>query len=543
MDSKPEHLEHDRGNALSTDELAHNGGLSADNRSRDSNRPGELSGRKSSPQHHDEGKDYEYGFEEHADDDLLHDNGEGLPASEESEPGVQQSQSDEHEARDEVQPSSDDVADEQQDAHESEHDEDAKSDEEECQGVIEPELDQDEPEEEPQQEDEESEEEEVEPEPESKSENDDAEGGSEAVERKQSFIAEIREEESHRMEEEDVDHGRHEELSEPERDDSPQSKEALSEEQEQPAEPEPEQQDEAESIPEQIEQEEEEQEQPKLPVKKQPRGRKGKGKGKRATSAEPQLAKRPTPPTAKPEDEVSVLSDRGVYAKEHELRHLGKEIHRSTTTVVYVAETPIDATHFGQCLIKQRLPARRKISARPSAEAIRQEVASLAKAKNMGVPVPAVYAVNVAQRLLCLEYFKNTSTLREYLAAKADSYDDDTIVEMRKLFTTLGSHIAEMHNGNIVHGGLSVDSVLLDKSKLALRLISFGASTTSGSIEEKAADLYALVRSFPATAEEHMRYNDLTHCVFTGYTAKSAKLDSVVQRVQKIKQKLLGQAR
>lgn len=536
MDSKPEHFEHNHNNTLSPNEQALNG----ESHSHDSNKPVELSARKNFAPHNDEGKDSEYDFEQHADheNDLLRDNGEGLPVSEESEHGALHNESDEQEeepVQSQLQARND---------SEREYDNNAVIKEEQKSDNQQPESEKEELSDEPHKEDEklavdklENEQQEMEV------ENVDAENSNDDSECKQSSMAEVREEESHRMEVEDVDHAQHEQSSEHERYTSPPVEQAPSEQQEQHVEPEPAQQQKEDSdrASEQIEHAEEPKVQQKVPVKKQQRGR----RGKRAISAEPQLAKRATPPTVQPEpeEEASVQSDRGAYAKEHELRHLGKEIHRSTTSVVYLADSPIDATHFGQCIVKQRLPAKRKISARPSEDAIRQEVANMTKAKNMGVPVPAVYSVNINRRLLCLEYFKNATPLREYLAVKSDDYDDDTIAEMRKLFTALGSHIAEMHNGNVVHGSLSVDSVLLEKAKLSLRLISFGASTTSGSIEEKAADLYALVRSFPSTPEEHMRYSDLTHCVFTGYTAKSSKLDSVVQRVQKIKQKMQGQAR
>ena len=288
-------------------------------------------------------------------------------------------------------------------------------------------------------------------------------------------------------------------------------------------------------------------------TKKTAKGSRGR-KGKPGKSVESKLAKREEMSPSKDEKiyrkasqesyQPSIHSEREGPVAKHELRHLGKELNRTAESVVYYSEGPIDPHHFGPCIIKHRLP--KKYTAKKVQESslnkLKQEVGNLAKARNLGLPVPAIYAFNLKHKLVCLEYFKNHISLLEYLNSKSDDYDDDTIIEMRKIFTSIGNYLAELHNGNIIHGSLSVSNILLDNAKHNVKFISFGLSAASGNIEEKAIDLYSFVNSFPATAEEYMRYDDLTHCVYTGYTAKSNKLDSVVQRLQKIKQKLKGKA-
>lgn len=555
MDSEPEHLEHHQHDALSADEPVRGELKSAE---AENLRLNDLSARKDSQPrdldaHVDLHKDSEFDFEPIADDeDLLKDNGN-------------------HEANGEVRSESEGA---EKDEAENKNEESEQTEEKEEQNDIEDKEDNEEEEESNQDdaaeqvpahnvhEEEESKEESEEQESEDKAaeqEEEKSEESDEAEQNKSSF-AEKREEESHKMEEEDVDHKQNvdaEENQSEDREDAPQKEEPM-----QIDEPEPEAQQvhQNESVPEEEVREEvpdkeqpevkEESEEPQAPPAKKQRGR----KAKKDKSAEPKLEKRQelsVPKEAKggrkksqESAQESVTSERGAYGKEHELKHLGKELHRSAHSVIYVSEGPIDAHYFGSCLVKHRLPRKYKgkEAENPSLNKVKNEVASLAKAKNMGVPVPAVYAVNLKHRLVCLEYFKNTVSLREYLEGKSDDYDDDTIIEMRKLFTALGNHIAEMHNGNVIHGGLSVESVLVDKAKLTLKLISFGLSSSSGNIEDKAGDLYAFIRSFPGNSDEYMRYNDLTHCVYTGYTARSLKLDSVVQRVQKIKQKLKSQA-
>lgn len=285
--------------------------------------------------------------------------------------------------------------------------------------------------------------------------------------------------------------------------------------------------------------------QPEQPTK----GRRGR-KAKADKNAEPQLGKRQelsVPKASKKNarkasedsNQPSMVSERGTYSPKHDLAYLGEEIHRSENSVIYYSTGPIDPDHFGPCIIKHRLPkkVKAKQTEKTSLNMLKQEVNGLTRARNLGVPVPAVFAYNLQQRLICLEFLKNHINLGEYLNSKADDYDEDTINEMRKLFTKIGSMVAELHNGNLIHGDLSVSTVFVDQVKLNVRFISFGLSSTSTSIEDKSVDLFRLFRSFPATHEEHMRYSDLTNCLYTGYTSKSAKVDAVVQRLQKIKQK------
>ena len=560
MDSEHEHLEHHQHDALSNEEpVPQHNKLHED----ENLQLNELSARKDSQprdhdNHNDTLKDSEYNFEHKSDEeDLLKDN-DNQGNSEGDQPSSETDRKEENEDKNDESQQTEEKVDEDRNESEVEQSNQNEADEPEGEAASNN-----------AQRDEESKEESANQESEDKAVEQpeyNSEDGESIDPRPSSFTQKKHEQESHKMEEEDVDHNVSANVEENHSED--QEEASHREEPMQIDEPEPEAQQTSqnesapektevvEEAPQQVAEERqpevhEEKVEPEAPVAKKTRGR----KAKKDKSVEPKLEKRQElsvpKETAKgnrkksqESQQESVYSERGAYSKEHELKHLGKELYRSPTTVIYVSEGPIDAHYFSSCLIKHRLPRKYKgkEAENPSLNKLKQEVSSLAKAKTMGVPVPAVYAVNLKHRLICIEFFKNHITLQDYLESKSDDYDDDTIIEMRKLFTTLGNHISEMHNGNVIHGGLSISNVLVDKAKMTLKIISFGESSSSGNIEDKATDLYAFIRSFPDNSEEYMRYSDLTHCVYTGYTAKSLKLDSVVQRVQKIKQKLKSQA-
>ena len=222
----------------------------------------------------------------------------------------------------------------------------------------------------------------------------------------------------------------------------------------------------------------------------------------------------------------------------YDYSHLGQVLHRCAESVIYYQESPIDGHSFGPCIIKHRLSKRYRISEIEkmlSISRLKQEVSNLARARHLGVPVPTIYAVNLKHKFICIEFLKNHITLKEYLASKVGKYDDATIEEITKVFTTLGNHLAELHNGNIVHGDLTSSNIMIDKDSSKLCLIDFGLSSTSSNIEDKAVDLYVFEKSLQCDQSEEDRVSSLVEILYTGYISKSDKLDAVIQRLQKVK--------
>ena len=106
---------------------------------------------------------------------------------------------------------------------------------------------------------------------------------------------------------------------------------------------------------------------------------------------------------------------------------------------------------------------------------------------------------------------------------------------MKSFFTLLGNYLAELHNGNIIHGDLTSSNIMIDVDHHKLKFIDFGLSSTSANIEDKAVDLYVFEKSLQCDQSEGNRVNDLIETLYVGYIAKSDKLDAVIQRLQKVK--------
>lgn len=107
----------------------------------------------------------------------------------------------------------------------------------------------------------------------------------------------------------------------------------------------------------------------------------------------------------------------------------------------------------------------------------------------------------------------------QYVEGKAlrEVFDDSTVSwEIKlELSSQLGSTIAVLHNGGIVHGDLTTSNVILRLSNKRLVLIDFGLAKFTPNSEDKAVDLYVLERAFSST---HPISDALFQRVFESYS-------------------------
>lgn len=264
---------------------------------------------------------------------------------------------------------------------------------------------------------------------------------------------------------------------------------------------------------------------------------------------EPQLAKReemnPVKEPSEQEEEieeepepVSVKSVRFDNLRAHTLRHLKKRVLNTPSRVVYEPDSVINRNYFKQSSVSHIPPQTYKgepTTKQLSLNKLKQEVTSLYKARRMGVPVPAVYSINLKQRVLCTEIFTNTESLANYLRTKVDFSNENIQKELKKVFNTLGEYLAELHNGNVIHGNLNNEAVLVSTTSQRLKFVDFSESYSSGNIEDKAKDLYKFEQSLLGGKQDNAVVGELMQFLCTGYITKSKKFDSIIQRLRKIK--------
>lgn len=137
-------------------------------------------------------------------------------------------------------------------------------------------------------------------------------------------------------------------------------------------------------------------------------------------------------------------------------------------------------------------------------ERIKGECRAIVKCKALGVRTPTIYLADINKRLIIMEYFKHSMTVKEFIfTAKLDMVE--------KLSEQIGKQLAKMHAGNIVHGDLTTSNMLLINTAgcssshqitdLKLVFIDFGLAHTESSAEDKGVDLYVLERALLSTHE------------------------------------------
>ena len=136
-----------------------------------------------------------------------------------------------------------------------------------------------------------------------------------------------------------------------------------------------------------------------------------------------------------------------------------------------------------------------------------------------GVPTPALYLVDEAERKIYMEYLgQDAMTLKDFIR---EMNNDFTHPVFNEIVQKLGENLAKMHMGDNVHGDLTTSNMMLrppkpleslfsaDVPKMSIEqvcknigdlyFIDFGLSSVSTKVEDKAVDIYVLKRAFIST--------------------------------------------
>jgi TP53 regulating kinase-like protein len=145
----------------------------------------------------------------------------------------------------------------------------------------------------------------------------------------------------------------------------------------------------------------------------------------------------------------------------------------------------------------------------------RKEARILQKASTI-IPVPKVISVNEASTTLIIE-----NILGEKLASCLD-----TLKNKIQISKTIGSHLAKLHDCNIIHGDLTTSNMILTPPN-QLYFIDFGLGFESNRIEDKAVDLHLIREALEA--KHHKDFKKCFKAVIEGYKV-SKNHSSVLQR-------------
>ncbi|KAK6629175.1 hypothetical protein RUM43_002992 [Polyplax serrata] len=131
-------------------------------------------------------------------------------------------------------------------------------------------------------------------------------------------------------------------------------------------------------------------------------------------------------------------------------------------------------------------------------ERMKAECRNIVRCKQFGIKTPAIYYVDLPKRLIYLEYFKSSTTVKEYFEV-LEKNGQLTSEKVKEVADMIGEVVAKMHMNNMVHGDLTTSNFLLVKNsqtgKNELIIIDFGLSHLEASDEDKGVDLYLLERA------------------------------------------------
>ncbi len=129
----------------------------------------------------------------------------------------------------------------------------------------------------------------------------------------------------------------------------------------------------------------------------------------------------------------------------------------------------------------------------------KREAKILQKAKKIGVPVPAVFALYPKEATIIMEHI-NGGLLRDLLKNSKLTVDEE-----KRIFRIMGEHIAHLHNEGITHGDLTTSNVIMNTPK-DIVFIDFGLGLFTESIEDFGIELRVLYNALKSTHYDKVDY-------------------------------------
>jgi TP53 regulating kinase-like protein len=156
-----------------------------------------------------------------------------------------------------------------------------------------------------------------------------------------------------------------------------------------------------------------------------------------------------------------------------------------------------------------------------------RECKMLTVARKLGVPTPAVYAIDKTNHTLLMDYIEGKQL-------KEIAFTVSTRM-LQKICYEFGNLIALLHQGNIIHGDPTTSNIIVDNNS-KLWLVDFGLSEMNATIEMKGVDIHLIRRTFETT---HWDYQEIMlEKTLSGYTDRmGAAAEEVLARMAEIRER------
>uniref|UniRef100_A0A2R5LIB5 non-specific serine/threonine protein kinase n=1 Tax=Ornithodoros turicata TaxID=34597 RepID=A0A2R5LIB5_9ACAR len=150
-------------------------------------------------------------------------------------------------------------------------------------------------------------------------------------------------------------------------------------------------------------------------------------------------------------------------------------------------------------------------------ERIKAEARALRRCRSVGIPVPSLYFVDLASRLIVTAYLEDATTIRETIANAEKTSSKEHRNKLSYLMNRIGVLVASMHKEGVIHGDLTTSNLMVQRFECdapIVSIIDFGLSFMSDTPEDKGVDLYVLERAFLST---HPGSEDLFQHLIASY--------------------------
>ncbi|CRG98050.1 EKC/KEOPS complex subunit BUD32, putative [Plasmodium gallinaceum] len=198
-------------------------------------------------------------------------------------------------------------------------------------------------------------------------------------------------------------------------------------------------------------------------------------------------------------------------------------------------------------VIYRKFYRHRKIDAKIRKLRVSNEIKFTKRLASLNIDIPFLYFVDVKEKSLYFEYIKGC-TINNILK-NIKEYEPN-------IAKCIGMILARIHNGNIIHGDFTTSNLILrnsyinenkiydysnnsiyklnDLDTIKLCVIDFGLSFLSSSVEDKAVDLFVLLKAIKSF---HSEFSSLEEDILRGYEMKSNNFNEISKKLEIVKQR------
>ncbi|MCK5266065.1 MAG: Kae1-associated serine/threonine protein kinase [Candidatus Thorarchaeota archaeon] len=156
-----------------------------------------------------------------------------------------------------------------------------------------------------------------------------------------------------------------------------------------------------------------------------------------------------------------------------------------------------------------------------------RECKMLSVARTLGVRTPAVYAVDLDDFTILMDYIEGVQ-FKQLVSTLTEN-------QLKGFCLEFGRSIALLHKGDVVHGDPTTSNLIID-SESRLWLIDFGISEMNATIEMKGVDLHLIYRALETTHWDLQE--SMLEATIRGYSdslGKDAK--DILSRMEEIRER------